>query len=135
MQFTLTGLWLHMGVFAKAIVITMGIMSVLSVIVLAERALFYFKSRNDSLEFAAKLAPLLAKGDLDEAVSKAPKANQGHLGRVLFAGLTAYKTTKSEAEKIDDAEHAREMVFESVTRALERQSQREVTSLRSWVSW
>lgn len=135
MQFTLTELWGHMGLFARLVVIAMAIMSVISLIVVAERLLFYNKSKNDSLSFAEKLAPLLAKGDLDEAVSKAPKANQGHLGRVLYAGLTAYKTAKGDAEEIKDADEAREMVFESVQRALERQSQREVALLKRGNGW
>ncbi|MBK8251398.1 MAG: MotA/TolQ/ExbB proton channel family protein [Polyangiaceae bacterium] len=135
MQFTLTELWGHMGLFARLVVIAMAIMSVISVIVVAERLLFYTKSKKDSLAFAEKLAPLLSKGDLDEAATKAPKANQGHLGRVLYAGLTAYKTAKSEAEDIKESDEAREMVFESVARALERQSQREVAILRRGNSW
>jgi biopolymer transport protein ExbB/biopolymer transport protein TolQ len=102
---------------------------------LAERLLFYNKSQSDSSSFAARLAPLLSKGDLDEAAAKAPKANQGHLGRVLYAGLNAYKTAKLEAEDIGDSDEAREMVFESVARALERQSQREVATLRRGNSW
>jgi biopolymer transport protein ExbB/biopolymer transport protein TolQ len=115
-----------MGPFAKAIVIIMALMSVASVIVFFERGLFYLKSKSDSRAFAERLAPLLGKGDLEEAASKAPKANQGHLGRVIFAGLTA----KKEAEELSDADDAREMVFESVARSLERQSQREVAVLR-----
>lgn len=135
MQFTLTELWGHMGLFARLVVIAMAIMSVISVIVVAERVLFYMKSKKDSLAFAERLAPLLSKGDLDEAAAKAPKANQGHLGRVLYAGLTAYKTAKGEAEDIKESDEAREMVFESVARALERQSQREVAVLRRGNSW
>ena len=130
MDFSLTGLWHHMGLFAKGIVIVMALMSVASVIVFFERVLFYVKSKNDSTAFADRLAAILSKGELEEAITKAPKANQGHLGRVLFAGLTAYKTAKAEAEEINDAEEAREMVFESVARSLERQSQREVATLR-----
>src|SRR3954471_2341492 len=102
MQFSLMGLWAHMGLFARLIVIAMAIMSVISLIVLFERILFYNKSRADSLAFAERLAPLLSKGDLDEAASKAPKANQGYLGRVLFAGLNAYRIAKGEAEEIKD---------------------------------
>ncbi|MFO0743374.1 MAG: MotA/TolQ/ExbB proton channel family protein [Labilithrix sp.] len=135
MQFTLTELWGHMGLFARLVVIAMAIMSVISLIVVAERLLFYNKSKQDSLSFAEKLAPLLSKGDLDEAVSKAPKTNQGHLGRVLYAGLSAYKTAKGAAEEIEDTDEAREMVFESVARALDRQSQREVALLKRGNGW
>ncbi len=135
MQFTLTDLWGHMGLFARLVVIAMAVMSVISLIVVAERLLFYNKSKKDSLSFAEKLAPLLSKGDLDEAAAKAPKSNQGHLGRVLFAGLSAYKVAKGDAEEIKDADEAREMVFESVARALERQSQREVALLKRGNGW
>ena len=135
MQFTLTELWGHMGLFARLVVITMLIMSVISVIVVVERILFYHKSKSDSLAFAERLAASLSKGDLDEAADKAPKANQGYLGRVLYAGLTAYKAAKKDAEEIKDADEAREMVFESVTRALDRQSQREVAVLKRGNSW
>lgn len=135
MDFSLMGLWAHMGLFARLVVITMGVMSVASVVVLAERLLFYNKSKKDSLAFAEKLAPLLTKGDLDEAAAKAPKVNQGYLGRVLFAGLTAYRIAKAEAEEIKDPDEAREMVFESVTRALERQSTREVAMLKRGNGW
>lgn len=135
MQFTLVELWGHMGWVARADVIVMAIMALISLTILAERGLFYYKSREDSFSFAEKLAPLLSKGDLDEAAAKAPKANQGHLGRVLYAGLTAYKTAKSEAEELKDPDEQREMVFESVTRALERQSQREVAVLRRGNAW
>src|SRR5690349_24913978 len=120
MQFTLTELWGHMGLFARLVVIAMLLMSVISLIVVVERLLFYHKSKSDSLTFAEGLAGALSKGDLDEAVEKAPKANQGYLGRVLYAGLMAYKTAKKDADDIKDADEAREMVFESVTRALER---------------
>lgn len=130
MQFTLTELWGHMGWFARGVVIVMLMMSVASVVVFFERMLFFFKSKGDSVSFASTLAPLLSRGEIEEAAAKAPKANQGYLGRVLFAGLKAYKTAKTEAEVLGDAEEAREMVFESVARSLERQSQREVAMLR-----
>lgn len=135
MQFTLSELWGHMGLFARLVVIAMIIMSIISVIVLFERIIFYFKSKQDSIVFAEKLAPLLAKGEIEEAISKAPKANQGHLGRVLAAGLQAYKSAKAEAENLHDKEEARDLVFESVSRSLERQSQREVATLRRGNAW
>jgi len=45
----------------------------------------------------------------------------GHLGRVISAGLNAYKSNLSA-----DRDHT----FEAVARALERQSQREIQSLK-----
>lgn len=121
MQFTLTELWGHMGLFARLIVIVMGIMSLTSLLVLGERLFVYSKSNGESRKFAEKLGGVLVNGDLEAAANAATGKDGGHLGRVIGAGLTAFKQTSS---------YDRELTFESVARALERQSQREVQSLK-----
>lgn len=129
MQFTLTELWGHMGLFARFIVFALGFMSLASLIVFGERLIVGGKSRSASREFAERLGPILAKGDLDDAASSVkPKAEIGYLGRVIGAGLTAYQT--SAPSKLPAEGHERDGVFESVARALERQAQREVLSLK-----
>jgi biopolymer transport protein ExbB/biopolymer transport protein TolQ len=110
-----------MGLFARLVVIVMAIMSVASLVILAERLLVFMKSKRDSMAFAAKLAPVLGSGDLDAAVAAQPGKDIGHLGRTLMAGLSAYKASAAE-----DAEFC----FESVARALERQAAREVANLK-----
>lgn len=129
MQFTLTELWAHMGLFARLIVFALGIMSLSSLIVFGERLIVSLKSRAASKEFAERLGPILAKGDLDDAASTIkPKAEVGYLGRVIGAGLTAYQASAPSKLPAEDGE--REGVFDSVARALERQAQREVLSLK-----
>jgi biopolymer transport protein ExbB/TolQ len=121
MQFTLTDLWGHMGLFARIIVIVMAIMSVTSLLVLGERLFVYRRSNRESRAFAEKMGSILVTGDLDAAANAAVGKDVGHLGRVIGAGLNAFKTN------IDaDRDHA----FEAVARALERQSSREVQSLK-----
>lgn len=121
MQFTLTDLWAHMGLFAKLIVVVMGVMSVASLVVAAERIVVYTKSNSDSKSFAAKMGAILAKGDLQSALNTKIGKDVGHLGRVIGAGLTAYRTSPTTNKDI---------AVESVARALERQAQREVQSLK-----
>lgn len=129
MQFTLTELWAHMGLFAKLIVFALGIMSLSSLVVFGERLLVSFKGRTASRLFAERVGPLLAKGELDSAADAAkPKAEIGYLGRVIGAGLSAYQS--SAPSKLPASGHERDGVFESVSRALERQAQREVLSLK-----
>ena len=53
MQFTLTEMWGHMGIFARGIVIVMAIMSVLSLVTMAERWVVFSRSRSESRSFAA----------------------------------------------------------------------------------
>jgi len=120
MEFTLTALWGNMGIFARIIVIVMGIMSLLSLIVMGERLVVFRKSRKDSRGFAEKMGAILAKGDLGTAASTNMGKNVGHLGRVIGAGLMAYRLAPGN----------REIQVESVARALERQAQREVQSLK-----
>ena len=120
MQFTLAELWGHMGIFARIIVIVMGFMSLLSLIVMFERFVVYSKSRSESRSFAEKMGAILAKGDLNTAASTNMGKNVGHLGRVISAGLMAYRLSPAN----------REVAVESVARALERQAQREVQSLK-----
>jgi biopolymer transport protein TolQ len=107
-----------MGLFARLVVIVLGIMSVASLVVMAERMVVFRKTRRDSRNFAAKMGAILGKGDLNTAANTNLGKDVGHLGRVINSGLTAYKVTRGEQQ------------VESVARALERQAQREVQSLK-----
>ncbi len=109
-----------MGMFAKTIVVVMAIMSIASLLVMFERLVVFNKSRSQSRAFAEKMGKLLATGELSAAANANLGKDVGHLGRVINAGLTAYRI----APKNHDA------AVESVARALERQAQREVQSLK-----
>jgi len=129
MQFTLTELWGHMGLFARGIVIVLGIMSLASLIVFGERLIVSMKSKASSLEVAQLVGPMLAKGDLDGALAALKKRTElGYLGRVIRSGLAAYELSAPESFPADKED--RDAVFDSVARALERQGQREVLSLK-----
>lgn len=121
MQFTLSDIWHHMGLFARMIVGVMFVMSLASLFVAGERILLFNKSRNESRAFAAKMGALLAKGDVLAAAGQKLGQDIGYLGRVISAGLLAFKV--NQAARPD-------FIFESVARALERQSQRESATLK-----
>ncbi|MFP2924031.1 MotA/TolQ/ExbB proton channel family protein [Pyxidicoccus sp. 3LG] len=121
MQFTITGLWGHMGPFAQGIVIVMAMMSIFSLLVLAERVLVFRAARRQSRRFAAEMGQLLASGDFEAASHSKPGLDVGYLGRTIRAGLAAYHCNASDS---------REEAMESVARSLERQAQREVQSLK-----
>ncbi len=125
MQFTLTELWHHMGLFARLVVYVLAIMSLSSIIVMAERFVSFAKSNRDSRKFASKLAEGISKVGLDDAAKAkvgTPKTI-GHLGRVLASGLGAYTMTRTAGTTAD-------LTIESVARALERQAQREQQNLK-----
>jgi biopolymer transport protein ExbB/biopolymer transport protein TolQ len=120
MQFTIADIWEHTGLFARCIIFALGAMSIASLVVIAERMVVYRKSRSDSRNFAARMGALLAKDDLTTAANTKPGKDVGHLGRVINSGLTAYRVSSS----------SKDVAVESVARALERQAQREVQSLK-----
>ncbi|MDC0746198.1 MotA/TolQ/ExbB proton channel family protein [Polyangium mundeleinium] len=126
MDFSLSGLWREMGLFARLVVIVMGVMSLTSLLVLGERLVMSFKSMSDSKVFAAKMASLLANGDLDAAADAKFGKDIGYLGRTIRAGLVAYKGSV-HGEK--------DLCFESVARALERQQARELAVLKRGHGW
>jgi biopolymer transport protein TolQ len=121
MQFTLTDLWHHMGLFARLIVAVLGVMSIASLVVMAERLIVFNRSRSESRNFAERMANTLTKSDLATVANQKMGEKVGHLGRVIGAGLNALRLTPSKDK---------DMQVESVARALERQAQREVQSLK-----
>ncbi|HYO66720.1 MAG TPA: MotA/TolQ/ExbB proton channel family protein [Archangium sp.] len=119
-DFTIAGIWASTGPFARGVIFTLALMSIASLVVMAERIIVFRKTRKDSRNFAAKMGAILAKGDLQQAANTNMGKEVGHLGRVIGSGLTAYRISPSD----------KEVAVESVARALERQAQREVQSLK-----
>lgn len=120
MDFSFGHLWSSMGIFAKLIVLTMGLMSLASLLVMFERIVVYMRSGSESVQFAEKMAKLLSGGDLAAAAASGLTKNVGHLGRTINAGLTAFRTASSN----------KDVAVESVARALERQAAREVQTFK-----
>jgi biopolymer transport protein ExbB/TolQ len=121
MQFTLTDLWHHMGLFARLVVLVLAVMSIASLFVTGERLFAFRKAKKASIEFAGRMAGLLQQGGIDAAAAAEAGPDPGYLGRVLDSGLQAYRVSpKGDPD----------LIFESVSRALERQAQREVPMLK-----
>jgi biopolymer transport protein ExbB/biopolymer transport protein TolQ len=110
-----------MGLFARLIVLALAVMSIASLFVTGERLFAFRKAKKQSIEFAGRMAGLLQQGGIDAAAAAEAGPDPGYLGRVLDAGLQAYRISpKGDPE----------LIFESVSRALERQAQREVQTLK-----
>jgi biopolymer transport protein ExbB/biopolymer transport protein TolQ len=101
----------------------MAIMSLASLYVTAERLLALRKARRQSIDFARHMGALFSQGGIEAAAAVESGPNIGYLGRVIESGLAAYRSTRHAADP--------ELVFASVSRALERQTQREAQSMKS----
>jgi biopolymer transport protein ExbB/TolQ len=111
--FTLTSMWASMGGIAKAVVIVLFIMSIWSLAVIIDRALYFSAARKQSREFAPKVAGALKEGRLDEAIKVADRSKKSHLAEVVTAGLQEFRSFGSGGTITDEQ-------IESSKRALER---------------
>src|ERR1700684_602336 len=106
-------LWHNMGNAAKAIVIILFIMSIWSLAVIIDRAIYFSAARKQSREFAPRVANALKEGRLDEAIKVADKSKKSHLAEVVTAGLTEFRSFGSGGAITEEQ-------IESSKRALER---------------
>ena len=106
-------LWHNMGNMAKGVVFVLFIMSIWSLAVIIDRALYFSAARKQSREFAPRVAGALKEGKLDEAVKVADRNKKSHLAEVVTAGLQEFRNYGSGGAITDEQ-------IESSKRALER---------------
>jgi len=126
MQFGLIEMWQAMGFVAKSVAIILIGLSVISLYLFIERQLVFFRARNKSKEVAPKLADLLKKGQINEALAlSSKKENKGsHLARVTAAGIREFLEGKearlSLEEQIETAQRGCERAATIFTQELKR---------------
>jgi biopolymer transport protein ExbB/TolQ len=111
--FSLPEMWARMGIPAKAVVIILFIMSIWSLAVIIDRAIYFNAARKQSREFAPKVAAALREGKLDEAIKVADRNKKSHLAEVVTAGLQEFRSYGNGGAITEDQ-------IESSKRALER---------------
>jgi biopolymer transport protein ExbB/biopolymer transport protein TolQ len=118
MSFGLREIIESMTILTGAVAVILVLMSIWSVYVTIERLLTYARARKQSLEFAKKLTPLLAKDQPAEAIELSRKYKGSHLARVTRAGLIEFlydqTTTPASVQGHD--------VIEAAKRAIEREA-------------
>ena len=111
--FSIVDMWHNMGWLPKGVVFLLLIMSVWSLAVMIDRALYFSAARKQSREFAPKVAGALKEGRLDEAVKVADRNKKSHLAEVVTAGLQEFRNYGSGGAITVDQ-------IEASKRALER---------------
>jgi len=92
MQFGLIEMWQAMGAVAKTVAMILIGLSVLTLYLFIERLITFAKAKKSSKEVAPKLAGMLKKGQIREALAlSTKKENRGsHLARVTAAGIQSF---------------------------------------------
>jgi biopolymer transport protein ExbB/TolQ len=126
MQFGLIEMWQAMGPVAKAVAILLITLSIISLYLFIERQLVFRRARSKSKQVAPKLADLLKKGQIKEAlVLSGKKENKGsHLARVTAAGIQEFLEGKeanlSFEEQIETAQRGCERASNIFSQELKR---------------
>jgi biopolymer transport protein ExbB/biopolymer transport protein TolQ len=126
-DFTPLGVWRSMGWIARIVIIILFIMSVWSIAIMVERYLTYSAARNQSREFAPKVASSLRNQKIDEAITLSDKYKKSHLAMVVNAGLQEFRANQLSSDISSD-------VIEASKRATQRASAIKVAEFRRGLS-
>ena len=95
------------------VIITLLIQTVYMIAVGIERMLTYSKAKQQSRQYAPKVAQALKNSNIDEAINISDKYKDSHLAMVVSSGLKEFSAHQSNSQ-------ITEMEMESSKRALER---------------
>jgi biopolymer transport protein ExbB len=122
MSFSLVEMWQSMGTLAKLVVIVLGVMSVWSFGVIAERAFTLRRARRQSVAYVTRLRDQLASRALAGAVDTQATPHSP-VARVVSAGVRDYLLAR-------EAKRDRDEAVDGLDRTLGRLKEREVSELR-----
>lgn len=126
MQFGLIEMWAAMGAVAKTVAFILIILSVITLYLFIERLLTFAKAKRRSKEIAPRLADMLKKGQIQEALTLSnKKENKGsHLARVTAAGIHEFlegqEANLSFEEQVETAARGCERAATIFTQELRR---------------
>jgi biopolymer transport protein ExbB/TolQ len=129
-SFDLVSMWRAMGHFATLVTVVLGVMSVYSLAVMAERLVTFARASAASRRYAEQLRSLLPQRRYGEAVALAKTLRRGHLPRVLGLALEEYERGAAALGGKGPLEARTLDVMAAVNRAVARSSMRTVADLR-----
>jgi len=128
-SFSVMGLWSNMGWLARCVVIFLFIMSIWSLAVIIDRALYFSAARKQSREFAPKVAGALKDGRLDEAIKVADRSKKSHLAEVVTAGLQEFRAHQLSSEISGEEIEASRRALERAEAIVHAELKRGISSL------
>ena len=97
-DFTLWVMIQRMGWPARLVAIVLAIMSMYSIAVMVERWLTFNAAKNQSRQFAPKVAAALRENRIDEAIAISDRHKKSHLAMVVNAGLQEFQAHQAGAD-------------------------------------
>jgi biopolymer transport protein ExbB/TolQ len=97
-QFTITEMIKNLGGVALGVVVILLIMSVYAVAIMVERYLTYRAAKQQSREFAPRVAQALKNDRIEEAINISDKHRRSHLAMVVNSGLQEFRAHEQSSE-------------------------------------
>ncbi|MEP6591637.1 MAG: MotA/TolQ/ExbB proton channel family protein [Gemmatimonadota bacterium] len=115
MNTSMLKLWEDAGLFARGIVVVLGIMSIYSLTVVIQKLIKIKKSEAATRKFAPAFSRAIQEENLDQAITLAEKNKDSHVARVLGGALAEVKPLLRDRATITSAD------INSAERAVDRQ--------------
>jgi biopolymer transport protein ExbB/TolQ len=112
-SFTLIEMIKNMSPVGRTVVVVLLIMSIYSIAIMVERLLTYRAARQQSRQFAPRVAQALKNDRIEEAINISDKHKKSHLAMVVASGLHEFRAHDQSAEISGDE-------IEASKRALQR---------------
>lgn len=97
-DFSLWGMIQKMQWPALTVAVILAIMSMYSIAIMVERWLTYNAAKNQSRQFAPKVAAALRDNRIDEAIAISDRHKKSHLAMVVNAGLQEFQAHQSSSD-------------------------------------
>jgi len=126
MDLTIMGLWKSMGILAKAVVILLLGMSLISFWAFIDRFLLFMSAKKQSLQFIAKASPLIKQNRLEDVIQVARSFKNSHIAKVFAAGILEFQAEQGGSISYN--------VIEAAKRAIERATVKTTAEMKRWLS-
>jgi biopolymer transport protein ExbB/biopolymer transport protein TolQ len=133
-SFDLMGMWEVMEWPARAVVITMVVMSIWSFGVMFDRWIAFNGARKQSRELVPAVAGALREGKLDEAVKIADRYPKSHLAKVMVAGLQEFQAHQHSSDISGEEIEASKRALERAEAIVHAEMKRGISTLATIAS-
>ena len=134
-DFSLSGMWAEMGIFAKAVLVGLVVMFLIALAIIIERFRAYGKAKSQSISYIMLLRTYLQERKMQEAVAAAQQHPDSPVAKVVGAGLREY-LEGLEALREEGPDDVGDFdLVDAVNRQMERAKERETANLKRGLTW
>ncbi|HRI07938.1 MAG TPA: MotA/TolQ/ExbB proton channel family protein [Nannocystaceae bacterium] len=129
-DFTLAGMWEQMGVVAKAVMVLLLLMFLISFAVVIERGRVFSRARKQSISYIMMLRNFLQERKLNEAVTAVQSHGDSPIAKIVGAGLGEYIKGMDALQEEGPEDVGDFDLVDAVNRQIERAKERETANLK-----